>query len=128
MSPEIHLQTVAQFGKRDGASDYRWLFGRDVVPSVLLTVCEMLAQLAAVSTASLSVVTEEQDMVWLARTYFQSSDNAYRPVPAVEVAYTSASTCLSTEDWLGLAALSLQQPQRERLAEPGGFSIQLSAP
>jgi len=128
MQQELHLQTVAHFGKRDGASDYNWLFGKDAVPIELLAVCEQLSNLSASTHAILSVVAEKNDIYWLARTYFQGTDNSYRPIPAVEVINTGDLRSLAPEGQLRLAAFGVQTQERKRVVEPGRFSVILPSP
>src|SRR5262245_50881954 len=128
MQPELNLQTIAHFGKRDGASDYNWIFGRESIPSDLLMICEPLSRLSVSTYASISVVTEENDRVWLVRTYFQGTDNSRRPIAAIDVANSIESTHLSTEEWVRLAGVGMQQRDLEQVGKPGRFSMILPLP
>lgn len=127
MSSAVKLQAAARFGKRDGASEYQWQFGRDSIPTELLALCEPLAQLSASTRAYFSLVAESVGANWLARTYFQGSDNSFRTIAAVEVAKIIYPPQLSPEQQLILAAVSAHGSDRGRAGEAENLEIELRA-
>jgi hypothetical protein len=128
MQEKVELQVIARFGKRDGASDYSWLVGRENVPPQLFNVCEPLARLSVSAGTYISLVAKEGDESYLVRAFRQGVDNAYRTIAAVEVALIVSPRQLSLEHWLGLAVVGIQTSERERIGEAAQYTILVPPP
>lgn len=123
---DVELQTRARFGKLDGGRDYSWLLGGEGLPPLLRSACEPLARAAANASTCIALVAEEGGRAWLVRAYSSGVDNAFRPITALEVAEVLAPYPLPLTHWLGLAAISIQQP--ERIGASNAFSISVPPP
>jgi hypothetical protein len=123
----IQLQVRARFGKQSGSSDYDWLLKSDLLPPSLVTLCESLVHAAASARAFLALVTEESQRVWLLRVYDQGVDDAFRSVTGLEAAEVTAPHSLNRRQWLGLAAVSIQQSERARIGRGAALSFILPA-
>lgn len=128
MQEKVELQVRARFGKRDGASDYSWLFGRENVPPELLSVCEPLARTSASAGTYISLIAMAGTESYLVRAFRQGVDNAYRTIAALEVAAIVAPRQLPIGHWLGLAVVSIQKHERERIGESAQFTINVPPP
>jgi hypothetical protein len=128
MQEKVELQVRARFGKRDGASDYSWLFGRENVPPELLSVCEPLARTSASAGTYISLIAKAGTESYLVRAFRQGVDNAYRTIAALEVAVIIAPQQLPIGHWLGLAVVSIQKHERERIGESSQFTINVPPP
>ena len=98
---------VARFGKRDANHDYEWLRGRDAIPREMVGICQYLARAANDQTVALAAVLALPDGVWLARTFHQGIDAAYRSTYALEVGTLRASGPLDAAAMLGAARLAV---------------------
>lgn len=123
---DVELQTRARFGKPDGRRDYSWLSGEEALTPLLLSICEPLARAAANASTCIALVAEAGGRVWLVRAYSSGVDNAFRPIAALDVAEVLAPYPLPLAHWLGLAAVSIQQP--ERIGVSNIFSISVPPP
>ena len=99
----IELRPAAVFGKRDSASDYTWLRGREELPAELAPVCELLATFSDVPVA---LAAELDGACWLARSFRSGMDKVYRPVVTIEVVRSLEPSRLSPEEQLRLISTS----------------------
>lgn len=123
MGLKVDLQVRARFGKADAARDYGWLMAQEVAPRELLALGETLSQVVANGKTFVSCVTEAGGELWLLRGYRAGMDSQFRPAVAAEVAQIVAPRPLPLAQWLGLAAISIQQPERDLIGEANAFSI-----
>jgi hypothetical protein len=120
---KVELQTQARFGKRAGASEYAWQMGEENVPPDLIGVCDALARISANSGSFISLVAESGGSVWLVRLFREGVDDMFRAIAAIELSVVVAPSQLPLEHWLGLAVVSLQSVERERIGESLRFTI-----
>src|SRR5437868_3515906 len=90
----IELSPLALFGKRDGASDYAWLHGREELSSDLASLCETLA---AWPDTPVSLTESRDELTSLVRSFRNGVDSVYRPIMAVEVLCVREPSVLSPE-------------------------------
>jgi hypothetical protein len=127
MELEVQLQVMARFGKRDGATDYRWLSGKDAIPPEIFPVCEPLSRLSVMTNSFFSLVCEQGGHLWLVRTFTQGIDNVFRPIGTLEVVSIVSPWSLPRQHWIGLSAVCAQMNERERLADDK-FNILIPPP
>jgi hypothetical protein len=98
---------VARFGKRDANHDYEWLLGRDAIPQAMVGICQYLVRAANDQAVAVSAAVAVADGAWLARTFHQGVDAAYRSSYALEVGTLRSPEPLDAAAMLGAARLAV---------------------
>ena len=110
----VQVLRVAVFGKQEQHGDYRWSCERERVPACIDGLFEALAGAAERGHARLAAVVVDEAGTWLARTFDDGIDGAWRPVPGVELSRLVAPDPLRRVDWLRLAWSACQPADCDR--------------
>ncbi|HVR97926.1 MAG TPA: hypothetical protein VMW27_15010 [Thermoanaerobaculia bacterium] len=108
MKGPVTARPVAVFGKRSPDRDYEWVGGRNTIPERISAACEQVVRASNETGALLSLVAETaEEEIFLARTFRQGIDGAYRPVLALEVLCVDGGP--APPDWPALARGALEE-------------------
>lgn len=125
MKGSVTARPVTIFGKRSPDRDYEWLGGRGAMPERIYSACEQVVRTSNETGALLSLVSEVEEETFLARTFRQGIDGAYRPILGLEVLRVDGE--LAPRDWPALARAALDERTLETAGSGEAISVELPA-
>ena len=106
---QVSFHRIALFGKGAANQDYDWLEGRSAVPASFFDACQFLARISSETATSFSALALLPEGTYLARSFHQGFDTAYRPSLALEVVRLRSPEPLEAEHLLAIAWFAIQK-------------------